>query len=346
LAKYDKDDLWIFTYNEGKPRFKDYEQYCKNGRFQKGKTSDLNKSTMNRFLKELREEKKIVRGVDQVTGDKYNFVPEDNFPEVRKLIDDRRINQEVSVLSEEDRNRFLSKALYEDQNKILRAIGQNGASFIREIAQQTGMNEIKVEEIIWGPMVYTGTISTDDNYQVAAKYRKYGLSVLGLYRTLRVDMDNFDAIVKKWGTLHPFVFSRLELLRKHKLEAALKEFISNLNLEYQTGEHNEHTQERVEELIIAQIISGYNYNYLHNWLDLIHEDKEFRERVKTCFTRYITKFQGYIKSFQFGLETVDMVGSRHPDWEKIRWNEFPLVGLEVFMHFKEIDWEYYANRPR
>jgi hypothetical protein len=346
LAKLGKDDLWIFTYQTGKARFKDYEKYCKNGRFQEGLTSALNKSTMNRFLKELREEEKIARGVDQVTGDKYNFVPEEKVPELRKLIDDRLLAQEVATLSEEERKKRLSKMLYEDQNKILRAIGRHGALFIREIAQQTELSELKVEETIWGPMLYTGTISADNNYQVAAKYRKYGLSVLGLYRALRVDMDNFDAIIEKWGILHPFVFGRLELIRKHNLESALKEFISTLLLDSHTGEGQKDTQERIETYLIALIISGFNYQYLQKWFELIHEDKEFRERVKTCFTGFINRFQNYITSFQYGLETIDMVGCRRPNWEEIKWREMPLLGLEVFLHFKEIDWEYYCNRPR
>ena len=346
LAKYGKDDLWIFTYQTGKARFKDYEKYCNNGRFQEGSTSFLNKATMNRFLKELREERKITRGIDPDTGDKINFVPEEKVPELRKLMDDRLLAQEVSSLSEEERKKRLSKMVDEDENKILRAIARHGVLFIREIAQQSGLSELKVEETIWGPMLYTGTIKADNNYQVAAKYRKYGLSVLGLYRALRVDMDNFDAIVEKWGFLHPFVFGRLELIKKHNLEKVLKEFISRLLLVSQTGDNLKDTQERIENRLIALMISGYNFEHLQKWFELIHEDKEFRQRVKTCFQGFITRFQSHISYFQQELETVDMVGRRYPDWEKIKWRKSTFVGLEVFMHYEEIDWDYYLNRPR
>ena len=79
---------------------------------------------------------------------------------------------------------------------------------------------------------------------------------------------------------------------------------------------------------------------------LINEDKNFRERVKSCFQGFIEGFQKRIAGFQNGLETIDMVGRRKPDWEEIKWREMPFVGLEVFMHFKEIDWDYYHNRNR
>ena len=75
---------------------------------------------------------------------------------------------------------------------------------IPQIAEKTGFSELKVEETIWGPMVNTGMISADEKYRVPARYRSYGLSVLGLYRALRVDMDNFDVIVENWGSLAPF----------------------------------------------------------------------------------------------------------------------------------------------
>jgi hypothetical protein len=125
----------------------------------------------------------------------------------------------------------------------------------------------------------------------------------------------------------------------------LKEFISVLRPETSTGEHDEQMAERIEDLLIALIISGFNYKYLHNWFEAIHEDKELRERVKTCFTGYIKKFQNYIDSFQHGLKTIDMVGHNKPNWEEIKWREMPFVGLEVYMHFKEIDWNYYTNTP-
>ncbi len=339
LATYGIDDLWIFTYETGKTRFKDYEKFCNNGRFQEGSGSYLNKQNMNSYLNQLREEKKIVRGIDEKEGFMYNYVPQGRINEVKKLIEDRRIDQGIEHLSKEEREKILSKMLGEDQNKILAAIGQNGVMRIPQIAEKTGFSELKVEETIWGPMVNTGMISADEKYQVPARYRSYGLSVLGLYRALRVDMDNFDVIVENWGSLHPFVFGKLELLRKFNLEPALKEFISRLQLQSQT-ESKEDTLRRIETYLIALIISGYNYKYLRNWFELIHEDKEFRERVKNCLQGFIEGFQKRIAGFQYGLETIDMVGRRQPDWEEIKWRELSLVGLEWFMHFQAINWEY------
>ena len=139
--------------------------------------------------------------------------------------------------------------------------------------------------------------------------------------------------------MHPFVFGKLELLRKFNLEPALKEFISRLQLQSQT-ESKEDTLRRIETYLIALIISGYNYKYLRNWFELIHEDKEFRERVKNCLQGFIEGFQKRIAGFQYGLETIDMVGRRQPDWEEIKWRELSLVGLEWFMHFQAINWEY------
>jgi len=345
LAVYGKDDLWLFTYEKGRVRFKDYEQYCKNGRFQEGKTSKLNKETMNRFLNELREEKKIVWGIGE-NGFKYNYVPQNMIDEVKKLIENRRLSLELESLSKEERDKILYKKLSEDQDRILSAIGQNGELFIREIAQKTGFTELKVEETIWGPMVYTGTISSEKHAMVDPKYRKYSLTVLGLYRALRADMGNFEIIIAKWGFLHPFVFDRLELIRKHKLELVLKEYIARLRLEPSMGETEEQTLQRIENYLIALMISGYNYKFLKNWFGLINEDREFRERVKNCFKGFIEGFQKRIAGFQYGLETIDMVGRRQPDWEEIKWREMPFVGLEVFMHFKEIDWDYCHNRRR
>ena len=150
LATYDIDDLWIFTYKTGKTRFKDYEKFCNNGRFQEGSASHLNKQNMNSYLKQLREEKKIVRGIDEKEGFKYNYVPQEKINEVKKIIEDRQMAQGIESLSKEEREKVLSKMREEDQNKILAAIGQNGALLIREIAQKTGFTELKVEETIWG----------------------------------------------------------------------------------------------------------------------------------------------------------------------------------------------------
>jgi hypothetical protein len=340
LGAYGIDDLWIFTYETGKTRFKDYEKFCNNGRFQEGNASFLNKQNMNQYLKQLREEKKIVRGIDEKEGFKYNYVPQERINEVKKLIEDRRIAQGIESLSKEEREKILSKMRGDDQNKILSAIGQNGSMRIPEIAQKTGFTELKVKETIWGPMLNTGTISADKESHLPAKFRKYGLSVLGLYRALRVDMDNFDVTVERWGSLHPFVFGRLELLRKYKLEPALKEFISRLQLQSHTAESGEATLRRIETYLVSFIISGYNYQYLPSWFGLIHEDQEFRERVKTCFKGFIDGFQQDIAAFQHGVQTIDMLSSRKPNWEEIKWRELSLAGLEWFMHFQEINWDY------
>lgn len=337
LAKYDKDDLWIFTYQTDKARFKDYEKFCNNGRFQKGTSSNLNKQNMNRFLNELREEKKIVFGIDEKEGFKFNYVPSDKIEEIKKLIEDRQIAQGIESLPKEEREKVLAKMRGEDQNKILVAIGQNGVSLIRDIAQKTGFTELKVEETIWGPMQYTGTISFDKEYNFPAKVRRYGLSVLGLYRVLRVNMKNFDVIVEKWGYLHPFVFNRLDILKKYKLDIALKEFILKLYLE-RDPEPEEETLKRIESYLVGFIISGYNYQYLKSWFQLIHEDQEFSERIVSCFKEYIEVFQQDISVFQYGLETINMLSHRRPNWEEIKWREMPLVGLERFMHFQSIHW--------
>jgi hypothetical protein len=293
---------------------------------------------MNRFLNELREEKKIVRGIDQKEGFKYSFVPSNRMEEVKKLIEDRRIAQGIESLPKEEREKVLSKMLEKDQNNILKALGENGTMRIPQIAEVTGFTELKVEETIWGPMVYTGTISADKEYNLPATYRKYGLSVLGLYRALRVDIDNFDVIVQKWGFLHPFIFDRLELLRKYELETALKEFILRLHLQPYTAEQEERTLERIESYLIAFILSGYSYRHLQNWFNLIHEDQEFRERVNSCFKGYIEAFQRDISAFQYGLETIKMLSRRHPNWEEMKWRESPLIGLERFMQFQSINW--------
>lgn len=339
LARYDKDDLWIFTYETGKARFKDYEKFCNNGRFQKGNASFLNKQNMNRFLNELREEKKIVWGIDEKEGFKFKYVPQKRIDEVKKLIEDRQIAQGINNLPKEEREKILSKMLEKDQNAILTALGQNGAMFIPEIAKKTGFTELKIEKTIWGPMAHTDTVSVDENFQLPVKYRKYGLTVLGLYRALRVDMANFDVIVDKWGYRHPFVFGRLELFRKYELEEALKEFISKLWLQPHTAEKEEQTLKRIEDYLIAFILSGFTYKYHSKWFELIHEDKVFRERIKTCFNEYLDKFNGYISSFQYGIKTIDLLGGRKPDWEQIKWREQPLIGLEMFMQFSSIHWD-------
>ena len=187
-------------------------------------------------------------------------------------------------------------------------------------------------------MVYTGTIAADKEHTLPDNLRRYGLSVLGLYRALRVNVKDFESIVDKWGYLHPFVFNRLNILKKYKLDIALKEFILKLYLEHYLGEPEEETLKRIESYLVGFVISGYNYEYLKSWFQLIHEDKEFRERIASCFKGYIEAFQEDISVFQHGLETISMLSHRRPNWEEIKWREMVLVSLERFMHFQSIHW--------
>jgi len=45
-------------------------------------------------------------------------------------------------------------------------------------------------------------------------------------------------------------------------------------------------------------------------------------------------------AFQHGIQTIDMLVSRKPNWEEIKLMESLLISLEKFMHFQAINWEY------
>ena len=153
MARYDKDDLWIFTYENKKARFKDYEQYCKNGRFQKGFTSNLNKQKMNQYLKELRAEKKIVWGVHEEKGFKYSYVPEDKIEEVKTLRDKRLAEIEFLKLSVDERAKIVLKSTNEmEKEQIIKNLALNGWLSIQEITVKTGLAENQALEALWSTL--------------------------------------------------------------------------------------------------------------------------------------------------------------------------------------------------
>ena len=333
MARYDKEDLWIFTLNKERARFKDYEKYCMNGRFQEGFASNLNKQKMNQYLKELRNEKKIARGYDEANNFKYYYVPEEKIDEVKALIERRQIAKGIEHLSKNEREDFFKKLKQNENKTILNLLALKGPMLVSVIAEKTGFTETKILEALGGPLSILGLLTTDKKYWLPAKEREYGLSLCGFYRALREDITHFDIIVQKWGCLHPFIFSRLDQLIAYGLDVPMKEFLRKVKPDYHI-EGEEKTRKQIEQYLVAFIVSGYNHRYIMDWLKFLHADKQFRERIEGFFKEIIDGYKLNITAFEMVLGIIGKLGRRsNPNWDEMEWNIGSIHGLEGFIHF-------------
>ena len=209
----------------------------------------------------------------------------------------------------------------------------DGPIFIPEIAEKTGFTKTKILETLWGPLLHLGLFSCDKNYHLPVEKREYGLKLCGLYRALRENMDHFEVIVEKWGYLHPFIFSRISQLNDYGLVEPLKEFLWKVKVDHYI-EEVEKTRKRIEEFLIAYIVSGHNHKHIMDWLKFLYADKQFRQRVEDFFKEIIGKYKSNIRAFEMGLGIVGKLGRRsEPNWNEIEWNIGSLHGLESFIHF-------------
>jgi hypothetical protein len=332
LARYDKTDLWIFTYEKGRARFKDYEQYCNNGRFQKGFRSNLNKQRMNQYLKELHEEKKIAWGVDDAEGFKYSYVPPQMINEVKELKIKRQAEEEFRKLRPEEQARILSESSREAEKKqIMNTLALNGWLSIQEIAAKTGLDEGKVLDALWGTqkepslpltqnmftsLINRGYIDTDKNYKLPVRLRRYGLSFAGLYWALKEYPESLDAIVEKWGNIHPFVFERFQVFRNHDLEGVLKEFFQELdpiNFHFIKDEAIKEVENRLIDFIPRR--GGHTLN----WFKVIHEDRQFRDRVRARYNERLESYKRGMRNHKRALKIIDKLAASKPNWEELNW---------------------------
>lgn len=327
-----REDLWIFAFDNKKVFYKDFSEYCNNKSGYIGRAK-LSKQTMTNYIKDLVKEEKLSRGFDSSDRHRHYFVPENKHDEVKALKEQRLFAKEFESLSDGERAILLDKRREKENKEILKVVALDGPLLIPEIAEKTGFTKTKICETFWGPLIHLGLFSCDKNYHLPIEEREYSLNLCGLYRALRENMDEFDVIVEKWGYLHLFIFSRISQLNDYGLVETLKDFIVKVRPRPNVKGIDE-TRKKIEDYLIAFIVSGFNHRYIRAWFRFFHKDKLFRERFECRLKEAIVHYQSNIKYFRNVLEIVGPLGRRsEPDWEEMKWKFIQVHSLEMFLHF-------------
>ena len=234
----------------------------------------------------------------------------------------------------------ISKSLIErEKDQILRSLALNGWLRIPEIAEKTGIEAERVLEAIWGKVNAAGlSIQSDENPYPLIHWlnnpvndskwppylRSYGLSFAGAYWALKKFPESFGLIMEKWVAVHQFIFQRYTLFKKHGLEGALIEFIHTLDpINFRLDQAAQ--VEDIEEGWIV-FVPRKKGGLISNWFDLIQEDSQFRERIKTFYHDSTAHFKSRIIDYEHALKTMDNLGSRKPDKEQLQYDMSFFIG--------------------
>jgi len=324
----DSDDLWIYIYQKGEARFSDLiKDFVDSGK--------RSRVTIINYKIELEKTNKIKKKISLKTKRPVYYVPPERLDEVQALMEKRQITKEIEDLPKNKREEFLLQLTRKNNLKILNALALEGPINIQGIAEKTGITETKILETIWGPLVSLGLVTADKKYWLPDKEREYSLTLIGFYRALRENIDNFGVIAKNWGHLHQFIFDRVKKLESFDLDESLRTFLTKVKIKYYT-ESEEETRNRIEKYLIAFIISGYNARYIMDWMKFIHQDKEFRELFEKYFIEKIDGYKLNIATFETAQKVIKKLSRRsEPKWNEFHWEISRLHGLEGFLSFPQ-----------
>ena len=84
LPEITREDLLFFVFDEKIVYYKDFSNFCNNSSGHDGK-SKLSRQTMTNYIKDLKREKKIEKGLEPNAKYPHYFVPEDKYDEVKAV---------------------------------------------------------------------------------------------------------------------------------------------------------------------------------------------------------------------------------------------------------------------
>jgi len=334
LTKISKNDLLLYAFSREKTFYKDFANLCHNGPQCVG-GSRLARQTMTNYLEDLEAEGFLEKS--PAPGDRFQHyrVPKSKYREVAELKERYESDAEFKKLSVEEQAVKIDRSLLEkDQEQITHTIALNGWLTASQIEIQTCINGERVLEAIWGKHNTAGVpdfsnealirwfISSEKDSVLPYFWRKHGLSFEGIYLVLKKYPDDFEKIIEKWWSVHPFVLGRYTLLKKHGLGLSLFRFVNQLD------PYNFPLMGKVE-FVEDQFLNFFpkEGGRISEWFDLIHEDAEFRQRLKKLYAEKIESAQSYIRIVQQGLKAIDNLASSKPNREQMEQDKSFFVSL-------------------
>jgi hypothetical protein len=320
LTKISKNDLLLFAFSREKTFYKDFAKLCHNGPQCVG-GSRLARQTMTNYLEDLEAEGFLKKAV--APGDKFQHyhVPKNKYREVAELKARYDSDEEFKKLSVEEQAAKVDEALlHKDRELITHLIALNGWLNASQIALQTGIERNRVLEAIWGKHNTAGMpdfssdalicrfIDSEKDNPLPFYMRNHGMSFEGVYLTIKNYPDDFEKILEKWSSVHPFILARYPLLKKHGLGLSLFRFINEVDV-YNLPLMGK--KEHLEDMFLS--FFPKDGGHISEWFNFIREDAEFRQRLKKLYLEKIDSAKSYIHTVQHAMEAIDNLASTKPN---------------------------------
>jgi hypothetical protein len=156
LPEISHDDLWVFAFEKGKARFRDFEEFCHNHPSD-NRPSKIARQTMSNYIKDLVREKKLKRDLDEGERHPHYFVPE----ELHNTLKEHRQTKLIIQIINENTSKFLrtlKDAIFKIISPLLsHTIGFSNISSPEELETELLAMGFTEEQIIRGWM--EGTIA-------------------------------------------------------------------------------------------------------------------------------------------------------------------------------------------